>query len=109
MASVKTIPVRLHIQNPRLHPTIPWPKSNMEELGNLHRYPGQTCPNPNTNSNPRDDLEIKAAQKTPPHEGQVSKTGLLMLSHLAKGAHRSQKDPGGKMLRPKKEIHPEKA
>lgn len=81
-----------------------WPKSHMEELGNSCRYPGQPCPNPNTNSNPRGDLETEAARKTPPHEGQGSKTGLLMLSHLAKEAFRSQKDPGGKMLRPERKF-----
>lgn len=44
------------------------------------------------------------AHRTPPHEGQVSRTGFLKPSHLAK-APRSQKGPGWETLSPRTEVH----
>lgn len=48
---------------------------------------------------PQIDLESPVARKTSPHEGQVSTTGFLKPSHLAK-AFGSQKGPGWEMLKP---------
>lgn len=63
----------------------------------VDRPPAPT-PAPPTEANAQ-DLESPVARKTSPHEGQVSTTGFLKASHLAK-AFGSQKGPGWEMLKP---------
>ena len=61
-------------------------------------------PTPHTHNRMSGIWGPPVAHRTPPHEGQVSRTGFLKPSHMAK-APRSQKGPGWETLSPRMEVH----